>query len=174
MKTLYVLRHAKSSWDDPDLADFDRPLNDRGKTTAPFIGQLMTRYGFAPDVILSSPALRARETAKLVKKAADLGADITYEERIYEASPQTLRQVAASAGENFESVMMVGHNPGIEGFIRYLTGNLEPMPTAALAVIDLEIESWQDVDAGLGKLRRVIRPKDEMKTSDKAADHQGR
>ena len=72
MKTLYLLRHAKSSWDDPDLADFDRPLNHRGRTAAPFMGETVSRYGLQPDLVLSSPAVRAKETAALMKKAAGL------------------------------------------------------------------------------------------------------
>lgn len=164
MKTLFVLRHAKSSWDDPDLADFDRPLNDRGRTAAPFMGEVISQNGFAPDVILSSPAVRARETARLAKDGGDLEAEIRHEPSIYEASPQTLRQVAANIDDSFRSAMIVGHNPGMEGFIRFLTGRLEPMPTAALAVIDLDIERWQDIGPNSGKLRKLIRPKDEMKT----------
>lgn len=164
MKTLFVLRHAKSSWDDPDLADFDRPLNERGNTTAPFMGRLMASNGFAPDLILSSPAVRARETAALAKEAGDIDAEIQYDERIYEASPGTLRQVVADADNKFRSLMIVGHNPGMEGFIKYLTGRLESMPTAALAVIDLDIASWEEIDGERGILRKVFRPKDEMKT----------
>ena len=164
MKTLFVLRHAKSSWDDPDLADFDRPLNDRGTTSAPFMGRLMTTNGFSPDVILSSPAVRARETSTLTKKGGDLDAEIRFDDRIYEASPATLRQVVGYADDEFRSVMIVGHNPGMEGFIRYLTGRLEPMPTAALAVIDLDIASWRDINGETGILRKIFRPKDEMKT----------
>lgn len=163
MKTLYVLRHAKSSWDDPDLADFDRPLNARGRAAAPFMGETIARYGLAPDLVLSSPAVRARETALLVKEAAGMNSEIRHDERIYEASPQTLRQVAASIDDNVDSAMIVGHNPGIEGFIRFLTGRLEAMPTAALAVIDLEVGSWRELEPESGTLRKLIRPKDEMK-----------
>ena len=118
MTTLYLLRHAKSSWDDAGLADFDRPLNERGRSTAPFIGQVMKRDGLVPDLILSSPANRARETAQLVRKAADLTAEVELDEKIYEASPQTLRQIVASIGEGIQSVMIVGHNPGMEGLVR--------------------------------------------------------
>lgn len=164
MKTLFILRHAKSSWDDPDLADFDRPLNDRGLTAAPFMGRVMARQGLEPDVIVSSPAARARTTAGLVKEHGEIGADIILEERIYEASAQTLVQVASKMDDRFRTAMLVGHNPGMEGFVRYLTGKLEPMPTAALAVIDLDISSWSDIGAGRGTLRLLIRPKDEMKT----------
>lgn len=162
MKTLYVLRHAKSSWDNSDLADFDRPLNGRGKSAAPFMGQVMKSNDFKPGIIVSSPAVRARETARLVKESAGFEAEIKYDERIYEASPQTLTSVAASIDDRFDSAMIVGHNPGMEGFVRLLTGNSETMPTASLAVIDLDISDWDQITKGSGKLRRLIRPKDEI------------
>lgn len=163
MKTIFVLRHAKSSWDDASLADFDRPLNDRGKHAAPFMGELMAERGLAPEIILSSPAVRARETARLVKEASRLPAKIVFDERIYEASPQTLKHVVASTDDEHASAMIVGHNPGMEGFIRLLTGRTEAMPTSSLAIIDLDIDHWQDIGNG-GELRGLIRPKDEMKS----------
>jgi phosphohistidine phosphatase len=163
MRTLLILRHAKSSWDDSDLADFDRPLNARGMAAAPFMGGIIARKGFSPDVIISSPAARARETAELAKKGGDLEAEILHDERIYEASPQTLRKIAAAIDDTHRSAMMVGHNPGMEGIVQLLSGKLERMPTAALAVIDLDISSWQDIDSKIGVLRKLIRPKDEMK-----------
>lgn len=163
MKTLYVLRHAKSSWDDAELADFDRPLNERGESTAPFMGEFMAASGFEPEVIVSSPAVRARDTARLAKEAAHLAVDTVYDERIYEASSRTLQLVASSIDDRFESAMLVGHNPGMEGLVRLLTGRSEEMPTAALAVIDLDIEQWSEIDSGLGALRRLIRPKEAMK-----------
>ena len=163
MKTLYVLRHAKSSWDDNNLKDFDRPLNHRGEKTAPFIGEVMSRNSFAPGTIVSSPAARAQSTAELVKKGGGLAAQIRFDIRIYEASPVTLRDVASEISDEFKSAMIVGHNPGMEGLILFLTGRIESMPTAALAVIDLDIAGWEDIDARTGTLRTVIRPKDEMK-----------
>ena len=164
MKILFLLRHAKSSWDNASLADFDRPLNERGNNTAPFMGEVMTRRGYAPAIVVSSPANRAASTAKLVKDAAGLSADIRYDDRVYEASPNSLRQVASELDDTFGSAMIVGHNPGMEGFIRYLTGEIEAMPTAALAVIELNIDSWSQINADTGKLAEVIRPKDEMKS----------
>lgn len=163
MKTLYLLRHAKSSWEQTGLADFDRPLNDRGRSAAPFMGEVMKLEGLGPEMILSSPAERARQTAELATKSAGLSAEIKFKEKIYEASPQTLLQIAQSVDDRLNSVMIVGHNPGMEGFVRLLTGHLEPMPTAALAVIDLEISGWEQMASGSGLLRKVIRPKDEMK-----------
>jgi phosphohistidine phosphatase len=164
MKILFLLRHAKSSWDNASLADFDRPLNERGKNTAPFMGEVMTRREYAPSIVISSPANRAASTAKLVKEAAGFNAEIRYDDRVYEASPNSLRQVVSELDDAFESAMVVGHNPGMEGFIRYLTGEVEAMPTAALGVIELNINSWSEINADTGTLAEVIRPKDEMKS----------
>ena len=160
MKTLFLLRHAKSSWTRPDLADFERPLNDRGERAAPFMGEFMAREGLAPSIILCSPAMRAKQTAQLVKSSGTLEADIRFEHRIYEASPQGLRQVVFELDDTYASVMLVGHNPGIEGFIRFLTGHLEPMPTAAFAVIKLNVDKWDETCDGCGALQNVYRPKD--------------
>ena len=163
MKTLYLLRHAKSSWDNPSLTDFERPLNERGSKAAPFMGGLMRDLGFLPYIILSSPAVRAKTTAQMVKAAGPLDAEIRYERRIYEASPQRLREVVAEIDNAHPSLLIVGHNPGIEGFIRYLTGDLESIPTAALGVISLDIDNWYAIGEGRGDLQKVYRPKDEMK-----------
>ncbi len=126
------------------------------------MGELMKNCGMEPAVILSSPAVRARQTAEAVKKSAGFEAEIRLEHQIYEASPHSLSQVVSGLNDAHDSAMLVGHNPGMEGFIRYLTGNLEPMPTAALAVIDLNVDRWSAVDDGCGEVRRVYRPKDEM------------
>ena len=126
------------------------------------MGELMRRNGFQPDVILSSPAVRAKQTALMVKELGKLDAEIRFEHRIYEASPQGLRQVVSEIDDAHVSAMLVGHNPGIEGFIRFLTGNLEPMPTAALAVIELETDKWNEISDGSGKLQHAFRPMDEI------------
>jgi phosphohistidine phosphatase len=163
MKTLYLLRHAKSSWNEPDLADFDRPLNDRGNEAAPFMGELMALRGYNPSIIISSPAARARMTADLVKRSGGLDAKLLFDDRIYEASPQALRQVVSELDDSHSSALIVGHNPGIEGFIRYLSGSTESMPTAALAILDLNVRSWSAVNDSCGKLQAVHRPKEELR-----------
>lgn len=160
MKRLFLLRHAKSSWAQPDLADFDRPLNERGRRVAPLMGALMRRERFSPDAIVSSPAARAKATAEMVREAGGLRAEITFDERIYEASPARLREVAAEMNDGHQSVMLVGHNPGMEGIVRYLTGEIQPMPTAALAVIDLEIGNWSEITTECGRLVKIYRPKE--------------
>lgn len=160
MKTLFILRHAKSSWAHSDLADFDRPLNGRGEKAAPLMGGFMREKEFAPQVIISSPAIRAKTTAELVIKASGLAAKINIDERIYEAHPHQLRQVVSELSDDIDQAMIVGHNPGLEGLVRYLTGRMEPMPTAALAVIDLDIKSWNAITDNSGHLRHIFRPKE--------------
>jgi len=160
LKRLLLLRHAKSSWADPGLADFERPLNERGRECASFMGLLIAQRGLAPELILSSPALRARETSELLKSASKNEARLVYDERIYEASPHSLRQVVAGVDDEFDNVMLVGHNPGFEGFVTLLTGDHESMPTATLAVIELDSSNWADIAPGSGKLAEIIRPKD--------------
>lgn len=162
MKTLFILRHAKSSWDDTALSDFERPLNDRGLRTAPFMGELLKNKGLSPDVIISSPALRAKTTAELVRESAGIESEIRFDDRIYEASTQTLVHVISEIDDMLTSAMIVGHNPGLEGLIHHLTGQLEPIPTAALAVIALDIDTWRDVNHRSGTLAALYRPKDEM------------
>jgi len=164
MKRLYILRHAKSSWNEPDLADFERPLNSRGVKAAPFMGRFIAEKQYIPSTIISSPARRASETAILVRDNSLTAAEIRFVDRIYEASPQTLTQIAAALSDEFDSAMIVGHNPGMEGFVRLLTGRSEAMPTASLAVIDLGIERWTDIRSGCGTLIEVARPRELMNT----------
>lgn len=160
MKTLFILRHAKSSWDNADLSDYERPLNERGLEAAPLMGGIMRTNQFQPALILSSPAKRAEQTAMLVKEAAGYGGEIKFEERIYEASQARLLEIISEQNSRLESVMLVGHNPGLENLILALTGETHPMPTAALAVIDLETNRWSEINSSTGKLRTLIRPKE--------------
>lgn len=160
MKTLFLLRHAKSSWDNFGLDDFDRPLNDRGLKAAPFMGKTMRDRNLLPELIVSSPAKRAKQTAGLVKDSAQIAGEIEFEEGIYAASTSELLEIASGLDDKNGKIMLVGHNPGFENLVRVLTGNYETMPTAALAVIDLEIESWSEIAPGKGNLRELLRPKE--------------
>ena len=159
MKTIFLLRHAKSSWENSHLADFDRPLNTRGLETAPFMGKIIYKNEFQIDLIICSPAKRAQQTAILVKETANITGEIEYDDRIYEASPRQLLEIVSEIDEKEESAMLVGHNPGFEGLVHFLTGEIQPMPTAALAVIDLTIERWNEINADCGSLRILFRPK---------------
>jgi phosphohistidine phosphatase len=160
MKTLLVLRHAKSSWDDPSLDDHDRPLNARGRRDAPRMGALLRTEGLVPDLIISSDAVRARLTAEAVSAAAGHTGTIRVDGRLYLASPvemlAVLRQVRAA-----ETVLIVGHNPGLEELVARLTGEQAEMPTAALARIALPIARWRDLDGDTsGTLVRLWRPRE--------------
>jgi phosphohistidine phosphatase len=158
-KTLFLLRHAKSSWDNIGMTDFDRPLNDRGFATAPSMGKAMHNSGFHPQLVVSSPAKRARQTAELVKEAAQFSCEIKFEGRIYAASTSELVSVISELDDAAESAMLIGHNPGIENMVHFLTGDFKAMPTAALAVVEIEVEAWSNISAGCGELRELLTPK---------------
>lgn len=160
MKTLYLLRHAKSSWTDASLRDFDRPLNDRGNEAAPLVGRYIREQKLKVDLLFSSPAVRARQTAALVKESAGLSAELLYDERIYEADAARLLEVVTQAGESADALMLVGHNPGLEQLLKLLTGEERQMQTAALACVALDVETWGKVRAAAGRLEWLVRPKE--------------
>jgi phosphohistidine phosphatase len=160
MKTLLLLRHAKSSRRDNGVRDFDRPLNQRGLKTAPAVGRLMKKRKLQPDLVLSSPAERARQTTLLVIEAASLKTELRYDERIYEASAARLFELVSQIDDEANMVMLVGHNPGFEELLEVLTGEAHNLPTAALACIELDIEKWNKVKAGGGRLEWLVKPKE--------------
>ncbi len=160
MKTLLLLRHAKSSWSDPALRDFYRPLNKRGLKAAPLIGRFMRKRKLRPDLILSSPANRARQTTELVVEAAGLETEPRFNESLYEASAVQLLEIVSQVGDDAGEVMLVGHNPGLEDLLVSLTGEARRMPTAALARISLDIERWSEVRETGGQLEWLVKPKE--------------
>jgi phosphohistidine phosphatase len=160
MKTLYLLRHAKSSWDDASMADFDRPLNKRGLKDAPRVGELMRERGATLDLVLCSPAVRTRETARLALAAAGLTPEVRFEKRLYEASTEDLMKIISEIDESIERVMLVGHNSGMENLLSYLTKDDHHMPTSALARFTLHDWKWRDIYEGGLSLDWLIRPKD--------------
>ena len=145
MKTLLVLRHAKSSWDDAALDDHERPLNKRGRRDAPRMGELVREHGLIPDVVISSDAVRARLTAEAVIEAARYAGAILLDRRLYLAGPADILSLLRTVGEKAETVMIVGHNPGLEELVAQLTGDWQDLPTAALAQIVLPIDRWRDL-----------------------------
>ena len=160
MKTLYLLRHAKSSWGDPTLRDFDRPLNKRGLKAAPLIGKQMLKHKVRPDLVLGSPAKRTRQTVEVVLEHAHLEPKTRLDERLYAAGSTGLLNVLREADDGAESVLVVGHNPGLQDLLEVLTGKLEAMPTAALARIRLDVDSWRETGQRAGRLDWVLRPKE--------------
>lgn len=159
MKTLLLLRHAKSSWDQPSLSDFDRPLAARGKRDAPRIGKALRNRGPHPELIISSPAARTRATIKAIAASARLEAEIQFEECVYGASSAELIRLIRGLPQKRASAMIVGHNPGLEDLVERLAGKPERMPTTALACIEFQIDRWQDVQDGEGKLAWLLTPK---------------
>ena len=160
MKTLLLLRHAKSGWDDPALKDFERPLNKRGLKAAHAIGIFLRQQKVQPQLILSSPAERARQTTLLVMESAKLTVDLRYDERIYEASPERLIEVLSQIEDAADVVLLVGHNPGFEELSERLTGEAHRMPTAALACLNLNLEKWSKVKEDCARLEWLVKPGD--------------
>jgi len=161
MRTLYLIRHAKSSWDDPDQNDFDRPLNDRGEKDAPRMGNRLKERSVVPDAIYSSPALRTLTTAKVI--AENLGypaGEIQTERRLYNAEEETLLEFLHKVPDKNSCVMIVCHNPGITDFANdLLNGTIDNVPTAGVVAAELNITSWKAAKRGCGKLLFFDYPK---------------
>jgi phosphohistidine phosphatase len=161
MKTLLVIRHAKSSWNDPGLDDHERPLNKRGRRDGPRMGRLVRQYGLTPDLVISSDAVRARLTAEAVAAAAHYAGDIQLDQHLHMAGPADIISVLRTVPGNAETVMIVGHNPGLEELIEHLTRKPQELPTAALAQIVLPIDRWRDLKLTTrGRLLGQWRPKE--------------
>ena len=142
------------------MRDFDRPLNNRGRKSGELIGKRLADEKLSAPLIICSPALRARETAEIVLKNSNLHAEERFDERIYEASLQDLMQVVSEIPDAKQVVIMIGHNPGFEELLAFLTGEARRMPTCALAKVKLDVASWGDVRTGEGNLEWLIIPKE--------------
>ena len=160
MKKLLLLRHAKSSWEDASLPDFERPLNERGTHAAPLVGKYMRQRKIRPDLVICSPAKRTRETIALVLTAAGIAPPIRYDERIYEASVMSLLEIISEIEDDKTEVMLVGHNPGFENLLERLTNESVRVPTAALALIALNTEKWGEAQAVGGRLEFFVKAKE--------------
>ena len=161
MKTLYLVRHAKSSWKYPQLDDFERPLNKRGRKNAPFMGSILKELTVSPDLIVSSPANRAAMTARIIAAALDYPLeDICYSEAIYEFGEKALIDVVKEIKDEVNQAMVVGHNPAINGLANYIgdqpIGNI---PTCGVFCIELDIASWSNIKAHCGKVKFFEYPK---------------
>jgi phosphohistidine phosphatase len=168
MRRLMLMRHAKSDWSVGGQRDRDRALAARGREAAPLIGAYMAHHGLRPDKVLVSTARRARETWELAASAFGKDLDVSYDDRLYEANPKALliplRETSASA----HSLLVVGHNPGIQELASLLMASgdidarqrlLEKFPTAALAVIDFPLDSWSALAPHSGRLDRFVTPR---------------
>lgn len=161
MKTLLLLRHGKSSWTDASLADHDRPLKKRGREAAKRMGQLLRELDLVPDHILTSSATRATATAQLAATASSFDGEVEVVPVLYHADPSAFVAITSRVPNRFERVLIVGHNPGLEDWIERLTEHADAFPTAALARIELPIDSWLDLSTEIrGALKGLWRPKE--------------
>jgi phosphohistidine phosphatase len=162
MRLLTIVRHAKSTWDYPELTDFERPLNERGRRDAPIMAQRLARVPPRPDAIVSSPANRALTTARIFAEALGLkDVDIEVNARIYDASLDTLLSVVHHLDDVDRHVMLFGHNPGFSELAHaFADCPFDEMPTCAIARFEFDVKSWVDVDAGHGRLVHYAFPKD--------------
>ena len=161
MKTLYLIRHAKSSWEDSNQTDFERPLDDRGLRDAPLMAKLLNKKNVVPDLLISSPAFRALSTAEIFVNQLDYSkSNIKTDERIYEATMRDLTDVVREIDDVNETVLLFGHNPGITNFAN-LVGDkiINGMPTCSIAGVELDITSWKDLERNSGKLFLFEYPK---------------
>lgn len=161
MKTLLLMRHAKSSWGNDGQADVDRPLNDRGRRDAPRMGRWLKAQGLAVDLVICSHARRAAETAEAVIDAGGFEGEWRREPGLYAAEAEAYFDVLRGLPDSVGGVLVVAHNPGTEEVVEALTGDHETMKTACVAVIDLPIERWQELgEATEGRLRQLGCPRE--------------
>ncbi len=168
MRTLFLLRHAKSSWSDPSLTDRDRPLAPRGRRAANRIGRYAGSHGIRPQLVLCSSARRARETLDLLRPALGPDVAVDFGDDLYGADTDHLLRRLRALGDDIESVLVVGHNPGVQDLAIRLAGDGEPIaverlmakfPTGALATLDLGISTWAQLKPGCGYLASLVAPR---------------
>lgn len=161
MKVIHLIRHAKSSWDNPDLDDFSRILNERGKKDALFMAKKLKESGCNPDYFISSPAKRTTETSKIIAFELNCNAKkIIFDERIYHSSLPLILNVLNDVPNSFNNIILVGHNPTLTQLSNYLTDNfIDNIPTCGMVKIELDIDNWQHIIQGIGNKIFFIYPK---------------
>ena len=168
MKTLLLMRHAKSSWKHHNIEDHERPLNKRGKKDAPLMGKLIRDKELLPQDILSSSALRAKSTAEALTDSSDYKGKIIFLDSLYLAEPHAYFEELTKLPDDIERVMLIGHNPGIEGVAQMLSGQVVSMPTASIVYLVLPIDHWSDLNSDTqGELVEIWRPRDLKEKSKK-------
>ncbi|UII29010.1 histidine phosphatase family protein [Fulvivirga maritima] len=161
MKTLYIIRHAKSSWKYHHLDDIDRPLNKRGKRDAPDMGERLSVLNIIPHLMISSPAKRAYATCKTIAKALEYPKEaIEINDKLYHASEDSLMDIIQDIENSWDSVMIFGHNPGLTLFANSLADtNIDNIPTCGIVACTFDVDSWAETDFGKGKLMFYDYPK---------------
>jgi phosphohistidine phosphatase len=175
VRTLFLMRHAKSSWRDPGIDDHDRALLGKGKRAVEQMASLLPAAGVEFDLVLCSTATRAVETANLLTEALSFKGPLELSRRLYLAEPATYLEVLAELPDSADRILVIGHNPGISELVMRLTGQEVDMPTTALAHIELDVDSYAALDtATAGRLVAFLRPQREEKARDDAAKDRGR
>lgn len=168
MRRLMLLRHTKSDWTETDRNDLDRPLTPRGREAAPLIGAYMAHHALLPDLVICSPAARARETFDLVAPALPDKPRLVTERRIYDVGADTVLGVVKEIGRDVHSLLVVGHNPSLQDLAELLIASgdvdlrqrlLEKFPTGGLAVIDFPVDDWKKLHPKAGRLDRFVTPR---------------
>lgn len=159
MKTLLIMRHAKSDWESGSNSDFDRPLNSRGLITAPQMGETLKESNLCPDLIISSPAQRAKSTAMAVAAEINYSTEIQFTETFYFGNLDQITKLICSTDNNTEKLMVVGHNPTWEGLVYFLSGKYLQMKTANIAVIEFDVNDWSKINKSNAKFVEVLAPK---------------
>lgn len=162
MRTLFLIRHAKSSWDTPGLRDFNRPLNDRGLHDAPKMAKILVKQGVKPDLLVSSPAKRALTTALFFAEAFGIAdADVVQEKNIYEAAPADILQVVSRLPDSAQTVLLFGHNPTLtEVANRFSDGFIDNIPTCGIVQIESQADSWKAFAEGNAAVKKRYFPKE--------------
>ena len=161
MKTLFLMRHAKSSWKDDSLADHERPLKKRGKKDIKLIAKVIKKNDLKPDLIITSSAVRAKETAELLAEAIGFKGKIVVSDNLYMGEPSDYMEILTDIKEKFGSVLIVGHNPGLEAYLQIIDGEIEALPTAGLGYLMLAVDEWEDITLEtMGDLVGFWKPKD--------------
>ncbi len=165
MKTLYIVRHAKSSWKNPSLSDWERPLNNRGSRDAPFMGKRLAEHGINPEIMISSPAARALMTARVVAEQIGYAPSAIHtEKRLYAAGLGDALQVIKQLKDGLETVMIFGHNPAFTDLVDYITGDsIGNLPTCGICAVTFDLSSWQSVAPGTGTILFFDYPKKHLK-----------
>jgi phosphohistidine phosphatase len=168
VKKLYLIRHAKSSWDNPEIDDFNRPLNSRGEKDAPKMGRRLKEKRLTPDIVVSSPAVRALDTCKIICEVLSFNKTKIIENKsLYHASEEEILRVVRSlrdrTGDEEENVLLFGHNPGLTDFAnRLLEEKILNIPTTGIVCAELAIRKWEDADWGCGKMLFFDFPKNKI------------
>lgn len=160
MKTILLIRHAKSDWSHEEQADFDRPLNKRGKRDAPLMGKELVARGLFPGLILCSPAKRAKSTVKRLLKGAGQKCPLRWEDGLYGAGGDYVLQLLRALDQEAGPVAVVGHNPCMEEAVALLCGSHQRVPTAAVAVFQANITSWEELQEGTCVLQDLLLPRE--------------